>query len=386
MRRLLLTLTFTESVASILLERGIYFFTDDRLGFGRRENLGLALTMGALYALGAWKSHGLCATRGERPMLSATVAGLMLLHLTMALHPTRFVVWGGFAGIGLLTGMKWPIIESYVTAGMTPKQTLRIVGGFNVTWAAAVPFTLIFVGPMLASPLPQSVIFAAAAIHLSTLVLIRGLPWRPAHLAHDHPERPDPATVSIYRRLLTSSRWSMLGGYAMLFLLAPLMPAIFVDRLGWSLNVAPGLSSIVDIVRLLGFIALGVFTLWRGKAWPLGLSIAGLPAGFLMVLFGHTTAVVVMGQILFGTASAMTYYAALYHAIVLHNASVEAGGQHEGLIGLGLAIGPAVGLVGLSLQQAVGDATLGMLLVVGPLLLLCAVGAARPLWAARTPV
>jgi len=65
--------------------------------------------------------------------------------------------------------------------------------------------------------------------------------------------------------------------------------------------------------------------------------------------------------------------------MVLKNASVDAGGAHEGLIGLGFAIGPAAGLVGTALAPALGGPLPGLLAGVGPLILLCCGAAIWPM-------
>jgi len=238
--------------------------------------------------------------------------------------------------------MKWPVIETYVTAGRTPRQAIRAIGGFNVAWAASVPLALLVTGPLIARN-PQMLFWLAAAIHTTTLVLLWRLPTRPAHLDLDHPERPDPATLARYQRLQTSARWAMLGSYAMLFLLAPLLPKIF-ERLDHPVQTATGLSAGLDVARVLTFAALGVFTGWRGKTLPLAAAIVALPLGLFITLFAPTTAGVLLGEAVFGIASGLIYYAALYHAMVLLNASIQAGSAHESLIGLGFALGPAAGL------------------------------------------
>ena len=382
MQRLLIPFTFAQSFATVLLERGLYFYTDEKLAFSEGENLGLALMFGVCYATGALTSHGLTRRRGERPMLRAVLMGLALLNLTVALHPTPLVVWAGFAGIGLLIGMKWPIIESYVTAGATPDRALRVLGQFNMAWSSSMPLALAATGLMIAHLPPTSFIALAAVIYAASLVVLRGLPVVPDHLPHDHPERPDPVRLRRYRALMLSARWSMLGSCAMMFLLVPLMPSIF-DRLGHGVAWSPGLSSVLDVCRFAAFALLGAWTAWRGRSLPLILAAVGLPAGFLTVLFAQSTAAAVVGQVIFGFAAGQAYYAAIYHAMVLHNASVEAGGQHEGLIGAGFALGPAIGLVGVLLQRFTADPTAAMLIAVLPFVGLCLIASFRPLWTGR---
>jgi len=386
MQRFLSPITFVQALATVLLERGLYFYTEDRLAFSDSENLGLALLFGSMYTIGALRSHGQTQKRGERPTLQAILIGLLLLHVTLVMHPTRLIVWGGFAAIGLLEGMKWPIIESYVTAGATPKQAMRALGRFNLAWSTALPIGLIVSGPLISSGSPTSFIVLAAVIHVGTLLLIRGLPLIPTHLADDHPERPDAATAHRYRALMVSARWSMMGGCAMIFLLAPLIPTIFTERLGHDLRWAPGLSSVMDLSRMVLFALMGALTVWRGRAWLLGVAALGLPVGFLLLLFATTTTHAIVGQVLFGFSGGMVYYAAIYHGMVLHNASVEASGKHESFMGLGFAVGPAVGLLGIFLQRVTGDPRSGMLLAVGPCLLLCLAAALLPLWGLRKSI
>ena len=49
----LLLIAFLASFTAILVERGIYFYTDHRLGFTPSQNLWLALGVGVTYIIGA---------------------------------------------------------------------------------------------------------------------------------------------------------------------------------------------------------------------------------------------------------------------------------------------------------------------------------------------
>jgi hypothetical protein len=75
----------------------------------------------------------------------------------------------------------------------------------------------------------------------------------------------------------------------------------------------------------------------------------------------------------------LAYYAALYYALVLENAAVNAGGAHEGLIGLGFATGPAAGLIGEGLARTVVGKVGGLLIGLGPLFAVCGAFALRSL-------
>lgn len=378
-RTRLLAIAFIESFATVLLERGIYFYMHDRLAVSDRGNLYLALIFGIVYVVGAMASHPIAKRIGEKRAMVAAVTGMATMHLLLALSPTRLTIFIGFPLVGALNGLRWPIMESYVSAGLTPRHTARMVGRYNIHWSAAVPLALVASGPMIASSVTWLLFACAGSINLVTLWLCRGVAPRPIHLQHDHPERIPEPRLRDYRKLLTSSRWSMMGSCAMLFLLAPLLPHIFA-RLGLNVTQAAAGSALIDVFRCAAFAVLAYVALWHGRVSPLALVIVGLPVGFFMALFGQSILVVLLGEVLFGAAAGLAYYAALYYAMVVENASVDAGGAHEGLIGVGFAIGPAAGLIGQALAAPLGGYVYGMLAGIGPLLLLCILAAARPLW------
>jgi MFS family permease len=373
----LLWITFIESFATILVERGVYFYTRGVLGYSDVHNLWIALGLGLAYIVGASVSHPLAARLGERRLARVSVAGQLAAHLCLLAVPRGPVLVSGVVAVGLFNGLKWPVIESYIGAGRSPRLASRAIGRFNLAWSSAVPLSLAAAGPMIAWR-PVSLFIVAAAVNLVSLWALGRVPATPTHLPHDHPDRPDDRTLSRYRTLMASSRWSMLSSYSLLFLLSPLMPGVFA-RLQVPLVLATGLAALLDVMRVVTFFFLGRWSGWHDKVTPLALVLVALPAGFAASLFGTSVTVVLVGEILFGLAIGMSYYAALYYAMVVKNASVDAGGVHEGLIGAGFTFGPLVGLAGLGLAGPLGGPVAGLVAGVLPLALACAVGAALPL-------
>jgi len=369
-----LVITFLESAATILIERGLYFYTHERLDFTGAENLGLALAWGVAYVVGAQLSHGVSRRLSEKRLLALTLVGQVLGHAVLCVWAGSLAVVAMTMAIGCVTGLKWPVVESYVAAGRTPTDQAKAIGRFNLSWAGSVPLALVAAGPLIAWR-PQALFVAAAALSLVSLVLTWPLARRLVHLPHDHPERPSAGQMARLRGLLTSARWSMLTGYSLMWILAALLPGVF-ERLGVGVAWATALSGLLDVFRFLAFLTLGLYSGWHNRGGPLALVIIGLPAGFFMALFGGGLATVLCGELLFGAAIGMTYYAALYYAMVVKNAAVDAGGSHESLIGAGFAAGPASGLVGDWLAPVVGGAIVGRIVGVAPLVVVCAVGAA----------
>jgi hypothetical protein len=381
-RRAVLLLSFLESFGTILLERAIYFFAEAHSQYSPRQNLALALCFGATYTLGAAQSHGFAERLGERFALILLVSGLFVLHVALAWKPGGGFLPLGFAAVGLLEGAKWPIIESYVGAGLSPEDQLRAVGRFNVSWASAVPLALAAAGPLIASGQPVLLFGLAALINVLALALLSRFPDRVPHLAASHPSRPLAAELDRYRSLLTSSRWTMLASYTLLFLLAPLLPEVF-HELGCSVERATLGASFLDAVRLATFACLAVVPSWHGRFSPLVASALGLPIGFAAILFGSSVWSVLAGELIFGVLAGLSYYAALYYALLVQNASVDAGGAHEGLIGIGLVLGPGAGLLGHWMAQFGGTHRTGILVAVSPLIALCWFGALRSLLRGR---
>jgi len=374
---LLLVLAFIESASTILIERGSYFFCHDYLSFSSAENLALALALGLAYAFGALTSHAASSRFGERRILAISVAGQVAVNACMGLAPTPTVLFVGMALVGLLNGQKWPVIESYVTAGHTPLRTARILGYFNISWALAVPATLVLAGPLIEWR-PWGLFALAGTLSTITLSLVILLPRRPVHLPHDHPERPKPERARRMAGLMNSARFLMLASYSSMWILAALMPGIFAN-LGCSTSQATAYSSTLDITRLMAFAVLGVWPGWHGRAYPLIFAMPMLAAGFSLVIFGTSLPIVLAGELVFGAAVGIIYFAALYYAIVIKNASVAAGAGHEGLIGSGFALGPLAGLIGVAMEPHVASRVGGILLGVAPIFCVCFLLAARSL-------
>ena len=381
---LLLVLTFIESLSTILIERGSYFFCHDRLNFSDAENLSLALAFGTAYALGAITSHPVSRRLGERRLLTMAVAAQLLVSVGMACLPSPAVLFAGMTLSGLLNGQKWPLVESYVTAGQTPLQTARTLGYFNFSWAIAVPGALVVAGPLIEWR-SWGLFGLAGALSVVTLCLVAALPRRPVHTPQDHPDRPGPHQVRRLTGLMYAARFLMLASYSSMWILAALMPRIFAD-LGYSTSHSTAMSAVLDITRLAAFVVLGAWAGWHGRTYPLIIATPILAGGFSMVVFGTSLGIVLGGELMFGAAAGIIYFAALYYAIVVKNASVEAGGGHEGLIGSGFALGPLAGLIGVALEPHIGSRVGGILLGVAPIFFICYFLAARSLTRLARPV
>ena len=363
----MLVLTALENIASAVVQVSIFFYTQQRLGFTGNENLALALIHGAAYTAGALLSHRLTARIPERPALLGVLALQLGLILTIAASPTAPTVWVCSTALLIVYGLKWPIIESCVVAGRTPRQAAKALGAFNITWSTGVAIAVAGSGSLIALG-PRALFAASATATIVAITLgIAALPRRLQHLDHDHPERPDPNTAARLADLLASARWSMFGSYMLLQVVNPLLPDI-LEGLGVSVALATVLATVMFATRSLTFAALQLHTGWHGRAGLLAVTALALPAGALIILTVPSVPAVIIGQMIFGAAMGTSYYAALYYAMVLKNAAVDAGGAHEAVIGLGFLAGPIAGLASRSLAAALASPLLGYTLALLPAL------------------
>ncbi|QDU34173.1 Major Facilitator Superfamily protein [Poriferisphaera corsica] len=361
-------IAFTESLAAIFLERGFYFYASDVLAYSSLNNLWLAFCFGIVYAIGALFSHGITKKIDERSVLLISFTGLIFFTIMLAFTSSMLGIFLCFSMIGLFTGIKWPVVEAYVGAGNSGKEMFKTVGHFNITWAAAAPIALILTGFLVGSSSPLLFFVAAIVTHFISIIFCLKLVNKPRQLSVEIHETTIKNRVERYTLLLRASRASMILSYILLFLLAPLLPSVFL-RLGYSVEFSAGMSGFLDITRVVSFVILGGLTIWHGRSSPLFLMIIILPVGFLLILMSDNLMMIILGEILFGLASGLIYFGALYYALSIKNAAVDAGGAHESIIGAGFAIGPLVGIIGRNLSSSNDDNT-GIILCIIPIIII----------------
>jgi len=375
---LIIVITFVEAFLTAMVERGVSFYAEHTLGFSQPQTLTLALLFGGAYVVGALFSHRASEKFGERRWLSLLIAAHIALHLAMVMNPGTMAIFIFNTLLGVSSGSKWPVIESYVSAGQTPRRAAASVGQFNIAWSCSVVPAVAMGGWLIEAWAPSLFLFPAL-LNLGVLVLIMRLPSRPIHLPDDHPTQPTDNQRVRIRSLLFSSRWLLFASFTLLFLITPLLPYLF-RRLGFSPGPATAMVSLIDLGRFAAFIVLHRYIGWHGRASLLIWTAALLPVGFLMMLTSNHLPLILLGEVLFGVAGGMTYYAALYYAMVMKNAAVQAGGAHESLIGSGLMVGPAIGLAGVYLSSAANTDSTAMVATVVPFIAICTVGG---LWSLR---
>lgn len=362
-----LCLTFLGSLGTGAITNGFSFIASEGLGYGRRLNLLMALVLGVSYIGGALVSGPLVARLSKRPS-GASPRGLLAILLVCialvcqlpalanALAPrlTETALWTLIAVFSPMTGVLWPVVEGYLSGGRREKALRAAIGRFNIVWSGALVISFWAMAPLLASRPFLILSILGWAQLLMCALLFWFPPHPPRHLDANHQSAPP-----LYTRLLTIFRVLLIASYIVLSALSPLLP-IVEAKLGVAVHWQTPIASAWLTSRVLVFALLERWHAWHGR-WStpwigMGLMLLGFALCMLSPMAGASgVGLLIAGLALTGGGVAVTYYGALYYAMSVGNAQVDAGGKHEAMIGMGYTLGPLCGIAGIGLARPGDD-------------------------------
>ena len=394
--------TILASVGTGVVWNGVPFIAKHEYGFSEERTLLLYVVLGATYVAGAISTGPVLRLIERRLSPRAVLAWILLLEaaVCVSLIGTRSP-WHLVAvscGISVLSSWLWPIIESYLTAGRHGAAMRAAIGWWNLCWTGAVAAALVLMMPMMRNE-PFVLRFGAGSLSLEprlaivVLGMTHALAIVPLFLfgrrpvLHDR-ELSHAAIQPEYGRLLRSARVLLPLSYVLNSAMAPLLPYLF-ERVYVAKEEQTLVASTWMWVRIGAMAIMWRAPFWHGLWGTLLLGGLLLAAGFGMVVAAVSLPMAIGGLGLFGAGMGVVYYAALYYAMSVGHAEVDAGGTHEALIGVGYAVGPLAGLAGTALGSRAaalgiaGSEGAGVVAVVLLLFGIGTVGAWRPYAAAR---
>jgi hypothetical protein len=276
-----------------------------------------------------------------------------------------------------VSGVVWPLVESYLSGQRHGEDLRRTLGWFNVAWTLATALPLL-VMPILTRVHTLAPLLLCSVVNVLAVLSLALLPAAPPP---SEPEAAKSAVGAEYPQLLHSAGVLLPLSYLMSSTLAPVLPHRFL-ALGPSVVPASVLAATWMVARVLTLGAMARLSFWHGRWSALLAAGASLTGGLVIVLVSTSTGGVVLGLALFGMGMGLTYCATLYYSLTVGHGAVDAGGGFEALIGLGYVLGPLMGLAG---QAMASGARAGLVTVLFSLVcaLAGAVLAFRPYRVAR---
>jgi predicted MFS family arabinose efflux permease len=332
-----------------------YFFTHQQFGVGNKTNLLFAALNGLVYA-GMSVVGGRFAQRfglfaalklGFTTMIAALLAGTLVSSLTG--HVLVMV------GVTFGTCFTWPSLEALVSEGETRAGLQRMIGLYNVVWAATGALAYFVGGGVLEQLGPKSFLLLPAGILAAQLALTVWLE-RAAH-AGPHSSALDPADVrseapaiphppAETKMFLRMAWFANPFAYIAINTLVAVMPLV-AARLGLSTTLAGVFCSVWCFARMGAFYVFWQWPGWHYRFRWLLAAFVTLVGSFAVILLVPDLAILVVTQLVFGLAIGLIYYSSLFYSMDAGDTKGEHGGIHEAAIGLGNFAGPAMGAASL---------------------------------------
>ncbi len=236
-------------------------------------------------------------------------------------------------------GLFWPPLQAWLAEQRDPRPLAGSLGRFNFAWSTGLTLGPLVAG-LLAGKAVRLPLSVAAAGYVGVLLMV--LLIAPGDRAtEDADARPRPrreALSFLYIAWVCNfASWFMSVGVKVLFPELAQALAISKPTLGW-------LIAAIGLGQMAAFWGLGRGRWWQYRLWPIvGAQAVGMAAMMLLAV-GRTTPVFLVGMLLAGGMTGMTYTASLFYSLRAPGAGRGVRtGMHEATLGVGILLGPLMG-------------------------------------------
>jgi MFS family permease len=337
----------------------LFFYMQGVHGFGNRENLLLAALNGFIYAVSSVFGGRFGQRRGY---FAALRVGYVIMTACVA------AAWFNDRGLGhvLLAaaccfGMcfTWPALEALVSEGEPPARLQRMVGLYNLVWAAcgAVAY---FTGGALIERFGDRSIFAVPVglnvVQLALTLHLERLAARPPAGSGRAPAAPsvtglNPRPIARTRAFLRLAWLANPLSYIATSSVIPVMPGL-AKQFELSPKFAGFFCSIWFIARAASFVVCWCWDGWHYRLRWLLAAYVLMVLSFAAILLAPGLPLLIAAQIAFGGGVGLIYYSSLYYSMDVGEKKGEHGGIHEAAIGAGNCLGPALSAAALFVAPA----------------------------------
>lgn len=355
--------TFINSLGTGVITGALFFLANAAYGFSRGENFLLGVVQGVTYIAAAWSSGRVVAWLGKRGLSHRAILVCVMTALAVlcqvplitkfvaaeSAKPAPWPIWFLAAAYMPVTGLLWPLTEAYLSGGRSGAALRRALSWWNVIWSSAIPVSYVVMAPFIKERVGGATwaaegIAAMGVAHVLGAALLFKFEQTPApHVHEEHEPHPE-----VYERLLVSFRWLLPTSYLVQSALTAYLPEV-MGAVGIAKENRTVAATAWLLPRVAMFAVFGFWGKWHGRWWPTVVGGASLIAGFAVCvaapMVGGTAGLVMLfcGLPVFGIGMGIIYSGAIYYALEVGKAEVDAGGTHEALIGVGYLVGPGCG-------------------------------------------
>ncbi len=339
-----LLLTLIASVGTGVIWNGIPFIAKHDYAFTKQTTLLLYIVIGITYICGSLTT-GIITRRLRR---FCSVRSLLVFILSAQgivcfgpwMVKSAWMLWFVAAVHTGLASFFWPMVESYLTSNRHGPDMRRAIGWFNIVWTGAVAVSLIFMAPLV----EQHARFAIVGLGSINLAGLIPLLWFHASPVKHDWDQSQTAVGREYPLLLQAARILLPISYVINSAMSPLLPYLF-QRVDLDVTWETPIAATWMITRTALMVFMWRLTFWHGRWGTLLLGSVSMAGGFALIVLGTHLFIMLMGLGCLGIGMGIIYYAALYYAMAVGRAEVDAGGRHESFVGMGYTIGPAIALI-----------------------------------------
>ncbi len=375
------TIAFTvlASTGTSVVWSGLPFIAKIQYGFSEVANLSLYVSIGLVYVLGALSSGWL--TKKLNPHVSSRcILGCLLVIQSAACSLPLFsdaswVVWVAGSVACMCSSWVWPTVESYVVAGRHGNEMRKSIGWWNIAWMISVAAVMFAMAPLMKNHASMALVGLGGM----NLLAICVLPWFASTPAHHEESMAMEVVPQEYPALLQGARILLPLSYIICGVLSPLLPFV-LSGLEVTVFWQTPIAAVWMLSRVVVTGVMWHWATWHGRWSVHWIAVLSMAFGFVGILVAQDLAMLIIGLAVFGGGMGMIYYAALYYAMSVGRAKVDAGGTHEALIGSGYMFGPLVGLVTLQVGFQDQAMTFQPLIFVVLFLMIAAIGALAVIW------
>ncbi len=252
-----------------------------------------------------------------------------------------------FPGIGISMALFWPAYEAWLAEREGEGKLIQRVMLFNIFWSIGVTLGPAFSSYLYGDTSPFRSFYLAAILSFLTLVTIVVNSFGASGITKTSPTEPPEVLyppLPVRTTYLNLARFANFASWFVLGVLRRLAPKL-TKEIGMPTSTFGNLMLTLGGIQTLSFLVLGTgySTRWHYRFAPMFIVQLLTVLSFLGIWSVQNTPLWTFLFGLIGVSAAFTYFSSLYYGLDRHADKGNKSGWHEGILGLGILLGPLLG-------------------------------------------